>query len=145
MFYNTYSPFRFANPDNYTTFAGVNSKDMKKTMLLLALCAMFVGCEDSIEDHQPLNPKTWSPVGHSYESIDESDYGRYLGKEIIFTHKDTCLMGKQPNMQIGTYRIEYPLIYFADSTTPWLKFLDTLTITKAYEMADESSCYILVK
>lgn len=26
MFYNTYSPFHFANPDNYTTFAGANQK-----------------------------------------------------------------------------------------------------------------------
>ena len=46
MFYNMYLSFHFANPNIYTTFAGVNPRDMKKTMLLLALCAMFVGCED---------------------------------------------------------------------------------------------------
>lgn len=30
MFYNIYSTFHFANPENYTTFAGVNHNEYEK-------------------------------------------------------------------------------------------------------------------
>ena len=67
MFYNIYLRFRFANQNIYTTFAGVNSKDMKKTMLLLALCAMLVGCEDNISDN------AISVSGNKYEKVYSED------------------------------------------------------------------------
>lgn len=63
MFYNMYSTFHFVSSDIYTTFAGVNSIDMKKTMLLLALCALvFSACEPN----QPKHPNNWSPQGRMY-------------------------------------------------------------------------------
>ena len=49
MLYNIYSTIYFAIPNNHTIFARVNSMDMKKTMLLLALCAMFAVLMSSCE------------------------------------------------------------------------------------------------
>lgn len=49
-----------------------NSKDMKKIMLLLALCAMFIGCEDEGIDY------TSFPIcGHKYREAEEYAYHYY--------------------------------------------------------------------
>lgn len=115
---------------------------MKNPFLLLLIVIAFVSC-DRGDKHQPDIPAIWSPVGHRYVSTDNSNYGAYLNKELIFISEDTLLNGFPPDMERRAYRIEYPLVYFNNSTTPWFKFIDTLTITKAYEMSDESARYEL--
>ena len=132
---------------------------MKPSYFILALlCAFsmaFVSCEnndpdtkkggdDTTSQHQPANPATWSPVGHKYVSTDDSHYGRYLGAQINFLTTDTFYWDLFYE-QKRRYRIEYPLVYIDFYETPQFKFIDTLTITKAYENADESSCYKLVR
>lgn len=148
MFYNIYLRFRFASPNNYTTFAGVNSKDMKKTMLLLALCAMIVGCENSgeptIDNHQPKNPKTWSPANKiyisetTYENSTASD--KYWVWVLDFISKDSVIWYETDKLDLTyngcpayercKYKLEYPNItlYFSIYDTRELKFIDTTKI-----------------
>lgn len=120
---------------------------MKHFIPLLILAVCLLGCdkknEPNINTHQPANPATWSPVNKTYISTDDSNYERYLNKKIVFFSRDSLYEEHFGSNYL--YRLEYPLIYLGHSETPWLKFIDTLTITKAYEMSDESSCYKLVK
>lgn len=124
---------------------------MKRIIFLMAAALSLVACNqneptrgDETQKNQPANPSTWSPVGHKYVSTDDSNYGRYLDYEITFVKKDSFLWHRDSQDKMKGYRLQYPLIYLEDDQTPWLKFVDTLTITKAYEMADESSKYELV-
>lgn len=116
----------------------------------MAAIAIFGSCEknqsspeDPTSKNQPANPATWSPVGKTYISTDDSYYGRYLGKKIEFFSTDS--LNEEFLGGHYLYRLEYPLIYLGHTETPWLKFIDTLTITKAYETSDESSCYKLME
>lgn len=116
----------------------------------MAAIAIFASCEknqSSPEDptlkNQPEDPATWSPAGKKYISTDNSNYGRYLDKKITFFSRDSVDLEFLGGHYL--YRLEYPLIHLGHTETPWLKFIDTLTITKAYEMSDESSCYVLME
>lgn len=127
---------------------------MKKIIFLscLLLALTLISCEkneptkggsDTASLNQPENPKDWHPIGHKYVSTDESHDGRYLGIELVFLSYDSLRFSI--NNRNSFYTIDYPLVYIGSHMdTPWLKFIDTLTITKAYETADESSCYKLV-
>lgn len=129
---------------------------MKRIIFLMAAALSLVACNQNTPDdtkkggdtptsqHQPSDPATWSPVGHKYVSTDDSNYGRYLGAQIDFLTTDTFYWDLFYE-QKRRYRIEYPLVYIDFYETPQFKFIDTLTITKAYENADESSCYKLVR
>lgn len=87
MLYNIYSTIHFAIQNNYTTFAGVNSKDMKNTMLLMALCAMFAVLMSSCES------KSFNDIaGRTYE------YQQTSNKKIIYNF---------PNDYKVYYSIEY--------------------------------------
>lgn len=129
---------------------------MKRIIFIMAAALSLVACNQNTPDdtkkggdtptsqHQPANPSTWSPVGHKYVSTDEDPvYGHY-GAEIIFLSRDTFYWNKNNIERNRKYRLEYPLIYIEDSNSPWLKFIDTLTISKYASMADESSRYELV-
>ena len=99
---------------------------------------------DETQKNQPANPSTWSPVGHKYVSTDEDPvYGHY-GNEITFLSKDSLLWQREGDVKVVPYKLKYPTIYVWENLSPWLKFVDTLTITKYASMADESSKYELV-
>lgn len=115
---------------------------------LFALCFLFASCEpsepsrggDTAALNQPSDPATWSPVGHKYVSTDED----YPNREITFFSKDSFLWLRGEDERKVCYRLEYPTIYVWEDEHPWLKFVDTLTISRKSDLADESSCYKLV-
>ena len=113
--------------------------------LLALLCAFsmaFVSCEkkEPTAKNQPVNPATWSPIGHKYVSTDED----HLGREITFLSKDSFLWLRDGKEKVVYYKLEYPTIYVWEELHPWLKFVDTLTISRKSDLADESSKYELV-
>lgn len=121
---------------------------MKKSFFLpLLLMLALVGCEDNTKQADTNNDKEentipywWSPVGHKYISTDED----YLNREITFISKDSFLWKREDHQKVYPYRIKYPIIYVLEDEHPWLKFVDTLTISRKSDLADESSCYKLV-
>ena len=118
--------------------------------LLVALCFACspqnepeVPEEDPTTKNQPADPATWSPVGKMYVSADENDFGRYDGMSLIFFSSDSVTWHRTFTKNVK-YRLDYPYIFVRNEQYPWFKFIDTLTITKAYDGLDESSKYVLV-
>ena len=125
---------------------------MKRIIFIMAAAMSLAACnqneptdtkkggDTTTSQHQPSDPDTWSPVCHKYTSTDED----YLNREITFISKDSFLWKREDHQKVYPYRIEYPIIYVWENESPWLKFVDTLTISRKSDLADESSCYKLV-
>lgn len=118
---------------------------MKKLIsLMAALCLLLVSCEkkdpvDPAKLNQPEDPATWSPVGKKYVSIDiDTMDGRFKGWTVEFISGTQMkrTFGKYNHTEQGRYRMNYPKVYLGDSETPWYKFIDTLTLTRFYDMSD---------
>lgn len=124
---------------------------MKKILFAMALAVAFVACNhneptdtkkdgtDTIPLHQPTD-STWLPIGHKYVSTDEE----FPNREITFISKDSFLWKREDHQKVYPYVLKYPIIYVWEEKHPWLKFIDTLTISRKSNLADESSCYKLV-
>lgn len=121
---------------------------MKRLVPVFVFCLLgCVSCEQNDPKrggdsslNQPSDPASWSPVGHKYVSTDED----YPNREITFFSKDSFLWLRGEDERKVCYRLEYPTIYVWEDEHPWLKFVDTLTISRKSDLADESSCYKLV-
>lgn len=128
---------------------------MKRYIFIMSAALCLAACNqneptdtkkggDNTYLNQPSYPSTWSPVGHKYVSTDEDPvYGHY-GNEITFLSKDSFLWQREGDVKVVPYKLQYPTIYVWEDLYPWLKFVDTLTITKYASMEDESSKYELV-
>ena len=121
------------------------------SIILASVCCAFVACNQNTPDdtkkggdntslNQPSYPATWSPVGHKYVSTDEE----YLNREITFLSKDSFLWKREDHQKVYYYKVEYPTIYYSENLVAWLKFSDTLTITRKSDLTLESTCYKLV-
>lgn len=125
---------------------------MKRIIFLMAAALSLVACnqntpddtkkggDDTTSQHQPANPDTWSPVGHKYVSTDKD----FPDREITFLSKDSFLWKREEHERVYPYSIEYPTIYVWEEKHAWLKFTDTLNISRKSDLADESSRYELV-
>ena len=117
-----------------------------KRIIPLLFVALLCSCNsnDPTQKNQPKDPNRWSPVGHKYVSTDtDIAYGHY-GTQIIFLSKDSFFWDRNNIERNVYYELKYPILYIGEHRDPWLKFVDTLIITKVSPLADESSCYELV-
>lgn len=99
------------------------------------------GGSDTASLNQPDNPKDWSPVGHKYISTDKD----YPDREITFISRDSFIWKREELIKTCFYDVYYPTITILDiRNDKWIKFTDTLTITRLSNLADEASTYKLV-
>ena len=112
----------------------------------MAAIAIFGSCEknqsspeDPTSKNQPEDPATWSPAGKKYVSIDiDTMDGRFVDWTVEFLSETQMRrsFGKYNHTEEGRYRLDYPKVYLGNSETPWYKFIDTITLTRFYEMSD---------
>lgn len=94
---------------------------MKRFAFASLTLLLLFGCQtqkDVTPDHQPKDPKTWSPVGKTY--INDEGWG------VKFISKDSVreLLMYPANI---AYRLEYPSVYRIKGSE-WLHFEDTTTL-----------------
>lgn len=94
---------------------------MKRFAICSVMLLLLFGCQtqkDVTPDHQPKDPKTWSPVGKTY--ISDEGWGVYF-----YSKDSVTIMMKHPINR--DYRLEYPSVYYGKSSE-WLHFEDTTTL-----------------